>query len=91
MKVKELIAQLSTLPEDAEVWVSDRGYCEGAEPLTSVKLADAHLAGLDGDSVDDEYLYVEEDTDLGKYLAEGYLMSTDGSVLYKKIALLHDN
>ena len=48
MKVKELINILSQYPEDMEVWVSDRGYCEGGEKLTKVEKLIAYDAGLDG-------------------------------------------
>ena len=90
MKVKELIEQLKQYPEDMEIWVSDRGYCEGGERLTKVEKISAYEAVLDGDSVDDEYIYVEEDTNISEYLAKGYLLSENREVLYKEIIYLND-
>lgn len=90
MKVKELIEKLSQYSEDMEVWVSDRGYCEGGERLTKVEKVSAYEAALDGDEIDDEYLYVEDDTNISEYLNKGYLLSKDGEVLYKEIVYLND-
>lgn len=92
MKVKELINILSQYPEDMEVWVSDRGYCEGGEKLVKVEKLLAYDAGLDGDGVDDEYIYVEgEDIDIQEHLAKGYVLTDNGSVLSKHIIYLNDN
>ena len=90
MKIKELIDTLKNFPEDMEVWVSDRGCLEGGEKLTKVEKVSAYDAGLDGDSIDDEYIYVDEDTNISEYLAKGYLLSEDGDVLYKEIVYLND-
>lgn len=90
MKVKELIKKLSQYPEDMEVWVSDRGYCEGGERLTKIEKVSAYEASLDGDEIDDEYIYVENDTNISEYLNKGYLLSKDGDVLYKEIVYLND-
>ena len=92
MKVKELINILSQYPEDMEVWVSDRGYCEGGEKLTTVEKVVAYDASLDGDEINDEYIYVEgEDIDIQEHLAKGYVLTDDGSVLSKYIIYLNDN
>ena len=90
MKVKELIKKLSDYPEDMEVWVSDRGYCEGGERLTKVEKVSAYEAALDGDEIDDEYIYVEDDTNISEYLNKGYLLSKNKEVLYKEIVYLND-
>jgi hypothetical protein len=92
MKVKELINILSQYPEDMEVWVSDRGYCEGGEKLTTVEKVVAYDASLDGDEINDEYIYVEgEDIDIQEHLAKGYVLTDDGSVLSKHIIYLNNN
>jgi hypothetical protein len=92
MKVKELINILSQYPEDMEVWVSDRGYCEGGEKLTTVEKLLAYDASLDGDEINDEYIYVKgEDIDIQEHLAKGYILTDDGSVLSKHIIYLNDN
>lgn len=90
MKVKELIEKLSQYPEDMEIWVSDRGYCEGGERLQKVEKVSAYEAALDGDEIDDEYIHVEEDTNISEYLVKGYLLSESGDVLYKEIVYLND-
>lgn len=90
MNIKKLIEKLKNYPEDMEVWVSDRGYCEGGERLTKVEKVSAHTAGLDGDEIDDEYIYVKEDTNIDKYLKKGYFLSKEGDVLYKEIVYLND-
>lgn len=90
MKVKELIEKLGQYPEDMEVWVSDRGYCEGGERLQKVEKVSAYEASLDGDEIDDEYIYVNEKTNISEYLVKGYLFSEDGKVLYKEIVYLND-
>ena len=92
MKVKELINILSQYPEDMEVWVSDRGYCEGGEKLTKVEKLLAYDAGLDGDSIDDEYIYIEgEDINIQEHQAKGYVLTDGGSILSKHIIYLNDN
>ena len=90
MKVKELIEKLSQYPEDMEIWVSDRGYCEGGERLQKVEKVSAYDAALDGDEIDNEYIYVEDDTNISEYLIKNYLLSEDGKVLYKEILYLND-
>jgi len=90
MKVRQLIKKLKQYPEDMEVWVSDRGYCEGGERLQKVEKVSAYDADLDGDDIDDEYIYVEDDTDISAYLAKGYLLSEDRKVLYKEIVYLNN-
>ena len=90
MKVKELIEKLSQYPENMEIWVSDRGCSEGGERLTKVEKVSAYDACLDGDSIDDEYIYVEDNIDIAEYLEKGYLLSKNGEVLYKEILYLND-
>ena len=90
MKVRQLIKKLKQYPEDMEVWVSDRGYCEGGERLQKVEKVSAYDADLDGDDIDDEYIYVEDDIDISAYLAKGYLLSEDRKVLYKEIVYLNN-
>ena len=90
MKVKELIEKLSQYPEDTEVWVSDRGCCEGGIKLQKVEKVSAYDAALDGDEISDEYFYVEDDTNILEYLIKGYLLSENGEVLYKEIIYLND-
>ena len=92
MNVKELINILSQYPEDMEVWVSDKGYGEGGEKLTKVEKLLAYDAGLDGDSIDDEYIYIEgEDINIQEHQAKGYILTDGGSVLSKHIIYLNDN
>ena len=73
-----------------EVWVSDRGYCEGGERLSKIEKVSAYEASLDGDDIDDEYIYIEDDTDISQYLNQGYLLSDDEEALYKEIVYLND-
>ena len=83
---------LSQYPEDIEVWVSDNGYCEGGEKLTKVEKLLAYDAGLDGDSIDDEYIYIEgEDINIQEHQAKGYVLTDGGSILSKHIIYLNDN
>ena len=90
MTIKELMEKLKQYPEDMEVWVSDRGYCEGGKRLTKIEKVSAYDADLDGDDINDEYIYVEEKTNVDEYLAKGYLLSETGRVLYKEIIYLND-
>ena len=74
-----------------EVWVSDRGYCEGGTRLEKVEKVLAYDAGLDGDSIDDEYIYIEDLTeDPEHYFAQDYHLHKDGDVLSKEIVYLND-
>jgi hypothetical protein len=91
MKNKELQELLKQFPDDMEVWVSDRGYCEGGERLTKVEKVIANDVALDGDEIDDEYIYVEKDTNISEYLVKGYILSEDSAVLSKEIIYLNDN
>jgi hypothetical protein len=91
MNVKELKEILEQYPEDMQIWVSDRGYCEGGEKLVKVERTSAYSASLDGDEIDDEYFFVEEDTNISEFLSKGYSLSEDGEVLYKDILYLNDN
>lgn len=91
MKVKELIEILKQYPEDMQVWVSDKGYCEGGERLTKVEKISAYKASLDGDEIDDEYIYVDNDTNVDELINQGYTLSEDGEVLYKEIIYLNND
>ena len=90
MKVKELIEKLKEYPEDMEIWVSDRGYCEGGIRLEKIEKISAYEANLDGDDIMDEYTYVDDDTDVEDYISQGYLLSENGEVLSKEIIYLND-
>lgn len=90
MKVGKLIELLSQYPEDMEVWVSDNGYCEGGERLVKVEKVNAYDAGLDGDSIGDEWFFVDEETSVQSYLDRGYILSQDGDVVSKEIIYLND-
>jgi hypothetical protein len=61
MTVKQLMKKLEKLPPNLKVWVDDGGYVEGATKLKKVKVIQAYKAALDGDEVDDEYRYIDED------------------------------
>ena len=63
MTVKELIEHLSKFPPDLKVWVSDGGYCEGANCCIEPEMLLAIDATLDGDEVDEEYFYYDEEDD----------------------------
>lgn len=89
MKVKELIEKLKEYPEDMEIWVSDRGYCEGGIRLEKIEKISAYEADLDGDDIMDEYTYVDDDTDVEDYISQGYLLSENGEVLSKEIIYLN--
>lgn len=91
MNVKELIEELQKYPDDMEIWISDKGYSEGGERLTKIEKVIAVDAGLDGDDIDDEYIYIEEDTNISSYLVKGYILSEDGETLSKEILYLNDN
>ena len=91
MTVEELIEILNKYPPDMEIWVSDNGNSEGGVELSKVEKIGAYDAGLDGDDINDEYVYVEKNTDINKYLSKGYFLSNDGKVLYKEIILLNNH
>lgn len=90
MNVKELKEILNQYPDDMEIWVSDRGYCEGGERLVKVEKKIAYEAGLDGDEILDEWIYTDSDTNLDEYKLKGYSISEDGEVLSKEILYLND-
>ena len=90
MKNIELQELLKQFPDDMEIWVSDQGNSEGGTKLTKVEKVLADDAGLDGDDVNDEYIYVEEDTNISEYLAKGYILCNDNEVLSKEIIYLND-
>lgn len=93
--VGELREFLSQFPDNMKVWVSDRGNSEGGEILEKVEKVLAYKACLDGDSVDDEYIYIDSVDDIpnGKtvedYVANGY-HKIDDEVLSKEIIYLND-
>jgi hypothetical protein len=93
MTVKELIEKLQKYPENLKIWVSDGGYLEGAIPFKEFKVEQAHEAGLDGDEVDDEYMYAEElnEDEFYAYEQEGYKHFPDEkfSVLSKEILMIY--
>ena len=89
MKNIELRKLLEEFPDDMEVWVSDNGYCEGGERLQKVQKVLAYSAGLDGDEVDDEWVYIEEDTKV-KELLEGGYQKVGEDVLSKEIIYLNN-
>lgn len=88
MTCKELIALLQQFPEDMPVWVSDKGMLEGALPRVHATQLPAYDAGLDGDLVDDEYVWVDEDTDVAYLLSKGYRSHESGEVLSRDIVLI---
>lgn len=90
MKVKELKELLNKYPDNMEIWVSDGGNSEGGERLRKVEKVLAVDAGLDGDEVDDEYFYIDEDTDVISFLGNGYSLSKDGDAVSKEILYLND-
>lgn len=61
MTVVELIEHLNKFPPDLKVWVSDGGYCEGAANCIEPQIILAIDAALDGDEVDEEYFYYDEE------------------------------
>jgi hypothetical protein len=90
MKNKDLQELLKQFPDDMKIWVSDGGNGEGGQPLVKVEKVLAMDAGLDGDSVDDEYIWVDDKfLDVAKYLSNGYIMSDDGEYLTKEIIYLN--
>jgi hypothetical protein len=90
MIVKQLIKKLQKYPEDLKVWVSDNDYCEGATPFKEFKVEQAYKAGLDGDEVDDEYTYIDDETEeeINKYMKEKNYQRF-GNVLSKKILMIY--
>lgn len=61
MTVQQLIEHLQQFPPDLEVWVSDAGYCAGAAKCIAPEKKIAWEADLDGDEVDKEYFYYDEE------------------------------
>ena len=86
MTVADLIQMLEVLPQDLTVWVSDGGYCEGAARLTEVQFVNAWDSGLDGDEVNDEYIY-NEGQDADTMIEEGYTL-VENEIWTKPIVLL---
>ena len=72
-----------------EIWVSDRGYCEGGTRLKSVEKELAYYADLDGDDINDEYLYMDdEEVDINLYQEKGYELCANKEVLSKEILII---
>ena len=90
MNVKEIKQLLNKYPDDMEIWVSDGGNSEGGERLIKVEKVLAVDAGLDGDDIDDEYVYIDDDVDVLSYLERGYILSKDGDAVSKEILYLND-
>lgn len=91
MKVKELKELLNNYPDYLEIWVSDGGNSEGGRRLTKVEKVLAVDAGLDGDEVDDEYFYIDEDTDvISLALGNEYSLCKEGDAVSKEILYLND-
>ena len=72
MNVKELKDILNQYPDDMEIWVSNRGYCEGGERLVKVEKVVAYEAGLDCDKILDEWIYTDADTNLSEYKLQDF-------------------
>jgi hypothetical protein len=90
MTVKKLIEELKKYPEDLKIWVSDKGYCEGATPFKEFKVEQAYEAALDGDEVDDEYTYIDDESEeeINRYINEkGYKRFKN--VLSKEILMIY--
>jgi hypothetical protein len=90
MTKAELIEFLKPFPDDMSIWISDNGNSEGGTRLTIVEKVLANDAGLDGDDIDDEWICVEEDTDIQFYLDKGYQLCERGEILSKEIIYLND-
>lgn len=88
MKVKDLKAILEQYPDEMNIWVSDGGLGEGGNPLYKIEKMIAWDADLDDDDIDDEYIFVEDDTNISEYLVKGYILSENGEVLSKEILYL---
>lgn len=87
MKVSELIEKLQQFPPDLNVWVSDGGYCEGAEPCIDPIVRFAWDAALDGDEVSDEYFY-NEDNVIDDPIAHGYVKHDVDDIWTREIVLI---
>lgn len=91
MNKRELIKLLEKFPDDMEIWVSDRGCCEGAIPLQKVEKVSAYDTPLDGDLVEDEYYYIMNlKNQIEEFLKKGYILSKDKIVVTKEIILLNN-
>jgi len=89
MTVKDLIEELQKYPEDLKVWVSDGGYCEGAEPLKNIEKVVAWEADLDGDVVDDEWEYMDKKSFKGcSYPHEIFEIGGDEIIVSKYILMI---
>jgi hypothetical protein len=91
MIIKELIEFLKLYPLDTKIWVSDKGYCEGAIPLETVELKLAYEADLDGDLVDDEWLTVDSNQIPNYEHSHRIIHEEDGDFVASKYVLLLNN
>lgn len=93
MTVKELIEELQKYPEDLNVWVSDGDYCEGATPFKEFKVEQAYEAQLDGDEVNDEYMYANDlnEDEFYTYEQKGYKLFPNEQfpVMSKEILMIY--
>ena len=90
MKVGELKKLLEQHPDGMEIWFSpDIAIGEGGLKLESLKVENAWTAGLDGDDIDDEYLFTDDMTELEikGYLDRGWKLQDN--ILTKDILVLH--
>jgi|ERR1051325_6218359 hypothetical protein len=88
MTVGELEQLLATIEDKSMgVWIAD-SYGEGGERLEALRIEGAFEAALDGDSIGDEYVYLEE----GRTPPEGYSRVpkkySSGDVIYQKLVLV---
>lgn len=90
LTVGDLKKLLEKYPDDMSIWVSDGGNSEGGTRLEKVEKVLASDAGLDGDDIDDEYFFIEDDTDIKTFLKNGYILNKDKDMLSKEILYLND-
>jgi len=93
MNKKQLIELLEQYPDDIEIWIDDAGYIEGGKRLESIEKLYAWDANLDGDTIDDEWIYADENlTGKSKILLESqfdkYHLIENGEVYSKEILLI---
>lgn len=90
MNVKELKQLLEQYPDDMEIWISDHGMLEGGERLIKVEKVLASEVGLDGDSINEEWYHVDDDTNISEYLSKGYVLANNGEYVSQEILYLND-
>lgn len=83
MNVGDLKKILNQFPDDMDIWVSDFGLGEGGSRINKVESVLAYNASLDGDEVDDEYIYeedlIENGEDPEEFLSKGYTRLSESS------------